>query len=268
LPSSVRAALAAASAAAVLTGTSACASARFVPPVGPGEPAPDAAAAWAEATRACRGVTSYKGSLRVSGHVGGKRLPTTIGIATGATATGIRLEGHAAGRSLFTLAGTSDQATLYLDDGHRSATGRPEDLTDALMGVKLGPGRWLALLTGCVATPPDFVEGARYAADLAVTTSSARVFLSLANGAWRPADGTFDGLVVTYRRFASSLPAEWKLRSEAGRDPSIDLVVIVDAVTAGSPLAPSVFTLTLPRDATPMTLDELRQGGPLRRKGV
>jgi hypothetical protein len=253
--------------AALLTCASACAPALFVPPVGPGDPAPDAAAAWAEATRACRGVDSYKGSLRVSGRIGGERLPTAIGIATGATATGIRLEGHAAGRSIFTLAGTSDQATLYLDDGHRTATGRPEDLTDALMGVKLGPGRWLALLTGCVATPPDFVAGARYGANLAVTTPSGRVFLSLANGAWHTAHGTFDGLVVTYRRFASSLPAEWQLSSEAGRDPSVDLSVSVDDVTAGSPIAPLVFTVTQPPDATPMTLDELRQSGPLRRKG-
>ncbi len=239
----------------------------FVPPVGPGEPAPDAAAAWAEATRACRGVTSYKASLRVSGRIRGERLPTTIDIATGATAAGIRLEGRAANRNIFKLAGTADGATLYLDDGHRSASGRPEDLTDALMGVKLGPGRWLALLTGCVATPPDFVSGARYRADLAVTTPSDRVFLALENGAWRSVHGTFDGLVVTYRRFSSSLPDEWRLSSEPGRDPSIALSVSVDDMTTSSPIASSAFALTLPDDVTPMTLDQLRQSGPLRRKG-
>jgi hypothetical protein len=263
----VRSALSAASSAALLMCASSCASVPFVPPVGPGEPAPDAAAAWAQATRACRGVASYKASLRVSGRIGGERLPTTIDIATGATPTGIRLEGRAANRNLFQLAGTSDEATLYLDDGHRSATGRPEDLTDALMGVKLGPGRWLALLTGCVATPPDFISGARYGADLAVTTPSGRVFLALVNGVWRSAHGTFDGLVVTYRRFSSTLPDEWSLSSEAGRDPSIGLSVSVDDMTTGGPIASSVFTLALPGNVTPMSLDELRQSGPLRRKG-
>jgi hypothetical protein len=263
----VRSALWLASGAALLTCSSACASALFVPPAGPGEPAPDAAAAFAEATRACRGVASVKASLRVSGRIGGERLPTTIDIATGATPTGIRLEGHAADRNLFRLAGTTEEATLYLDDGHRAATGRPEDLTDALMGVKLGPGRWLALLTGCVATPPDFMSGARYGADLAVTTPSGRVFLALADGAWHAVHGTFDGLVVTYRRFSSTLPDEWRLSSETGRDPSVALSVSVDHMTAGGPIAASVFTLTLPDDVTPMTLDELRQSGPLRRKG-
>jgi hypothetical protein len=264
----VRSACSAASAAAILSYTSACAAALFVPPVGPGEPAPEAATAWADATRACRGVTSYKASLRVSGRIRGERLPTTIEIATGATPTGMRLEGRAANRNIFRLAGTTDEATLYLDDGHRSARGRPEDLTDALMGVKLGPGRWLALLTGCVAAPPDFVSGARYGADLAVTTPSDRVFLALVNGVWRGVHGTFDGLVVTYRRFSSTLPDEWRLSSEAGRDPSIALSVSVDDLTIGDPIASSAFTLALPDDVTPMTIDELRQSGPLRRKGL
>jgi hypothetical protein len=246
---------------------SSCASVPFVPPVGPGEPAPDAAAAWAEATRACRGVASYKASLRVSGRIGGQRLPTTIDILTGATPTGIRLEGRAANRNLFRLAGTADEATLYLDDGHRSARGRPEDLTDALMGMKLGPGRWLALLTGCVAAPPDFISGARYGADLAVTTPSGRVFLALAHGAWRSVHGTFDGLVVTYGRFSSTLPDEWGLKSEAGRDPSIALSVSVNEIITGGAIDAKAFTLALPDDVTPMTLDELRQSGPLRRKG-
>jgi hypothetical protein len=212
-------------------------------------------------------VVSYRASLRVSGRIGGERLPTTINIATGATPTGIRLEGRAANRNLFQLAGTSDEATLYLDDGHRSAKGRPEDLTDALMGVKLGPGRWLALLTGCVATPPDFISAARYAADLAVTTPSGRVFLALINGEWRNVHGTFDGLVVTYRRFSSALPDEWRLSSEEGRDPSIALSVSVDDVTTDRALPSSVFTLALPDNVTPITLDELRESGPLRRKG-
>jgi hypothetical protein len=263
----VRPALRAASGVALLIGASACAPALFVPPVGPGEPAPEAAAAWAEATRACRGVVSYRASLRVSGRIGGERLPTTVNILTGATPTGMRLEGRAANRNVFRLAGTADEASLYLDDGHRLATGRPEDLTDALMGVKLGPARWLALLTGCVATRPDLISGARYLADLAVSTPSGRVFLARLNGEWRNVHGSFDGLVVTYRRFSPALPDEWRLSSEAGRDPSIDLSVSADDVTTDQAIPSSVFTLALPGAVTPMTLDELRQSGPLRRKG-
>ena len=248
----------------------ACAPALFVPPVGPGEPAPDAAAAWADATRACRGVTSYKGSLRVSGHISGDRIPTTVTIDTGAAPTGLRLEAHAAGRAIFQMAGTAREATLYLDDGHRYATGKPEELTEALVGVRLGPARWLALLTGCVATPPDFVSGVRYGQDLRIATASANIFLSTMDGAWHAHHALFDGLVVTYERFTaavSSFPSEWTLISEAGRDPSVSLSIAVDNATAGQPLSSGVFTINLPADAVPMTIDELRASGPLRKKG-
>lgn len=249
---------------------SACAPALFVPPVGPGVPAPDAAAAWAEATKACRGVASYKGTLRVSGRINGDRIPTTITIRTGATPAGLRLEAEAAGRAIFTMAGTGTEATLYLNDGHRFAKGTPEVLTEALIGVRLGPARWLALVTGCVATPPDFVSGARYDKDLAIATASGRIFLSMMDGAWHAHRGLFDGLVVEYEHFTaavSAFPAEWRIDSEAGRDPSVRLSIEAADITVGEPLAASVFTYSLPADAASMTIEELRESGPLRGKG-
>ena len=249
---------------------SGCAPALFVPPAGPGVPAPEAAAAWADATRACRGVTSYKGTLRVSGRINGDRIPTTVTIFTGVTPTGLDLEAVAANRQIFRMAGTAAEATLYLDDGHRYAKGTSEDLTDALIGVRLGPARWLALLTGCVATPPDFVSAARYDKDLAITTASARVFLSVMEGGWHAHRGLFDGLTVEYEQFTSAVsafPAKWRIDSDAGRDPSVRLSIESGDVTAGLPLEARVFTMSLPADASPMTIDELRQSGPLRKKG-
>lgn len=252
---------------------SACAPALFVPPAGPGEPAPEAASAWAQASAVCRTAPSYTGTIRVSGKVGPDHLPTTITILTGATPTAIDLEGRAAGRNIFHLAGTTGDATLYLDDGHRYATGRADALTDALIGIKLGPDRWLALLSGCVATTPEFQSGVRYGPELAITTPATRMYLEQVNGIWRTIDGTFDGLVVTYRQFTSSsagpaaLPVVWSLASEAGRDPSVSLSIHVDSATVGRALPASAFTVSLPADATRISLDELRQSGPLRQKG-
>ena len=39
--------------------TTSCAARMFVPPAGPGAPAPDAATAWEEATKTCRTVTTF-----------------------------------------------------------------------------------------------------------------------------------------------------------------------------------------------------------------
>jgi hypothetical protein len=271
LPSRGRQALRCASIAALLSAVSACAVTLFTPPVGPGEPAPDAATVWAAATRDCRTVTSYTGSLRVSGRIGGDRLPVTVTLVTGATPTGLRLEGTAAGRNLFLLAGTDAEATLYLDDGHRFAQGRPEELTAALVGVSLGPARWLALLNGCLSSATEAVSGVRYGPTLGLTTSDGRVFLAMSDGAWQVQDGLFDGIIVTYRRWiaaSSRLPADWRFTSEAGRDPSVSLAVTVDHATAGRPIPATAFTLSLPADAVRITIDQLRQSGPLRQKGL
>jgi hypothetical protein len=251
-----------------LLATFACAPALFVPPVGPGVPAPDARAAWTDATRACRGVSSYRTSLRVSGSIGGQHLPTTITVITGVTADGFRLEGSAAGRSIFLLAGTRDHASLYIDDGHRVATGRPEELTDALFGVKLGPERWLALLAGCVSPTPAGADGVRYGDDLAVTAGVVRVFLSKTADGWQVHHGAFDGLIVTYEAFAFSLPGRWRLSSEPDRHPAVSLSVAVDRPTTAVAIPPEAYSLkNLPADVTSMSLEELRQAGPLQRKG-
>lgn len=239
----------------------------FIPPAGPGEAAPDAASAWTEATRACRSAVTYKGQLRVSGRIGGQGLPTTVNIATGVSAQGLRLEGRAAGRSIFRLAGTAQSAKLYIDDGHRYAMATPEELTFALIGVKFGPDRWLALVTGCGLPDGAMTSGARYAGMIAVSTSTGRGFLQMVDGEWRVMNGLFDNLTVQYRKFAGQWPKQWQLVSEAGRDPAIGLNVDVDNTTVGEPLEASVFSLDMPANATQITLDELRESGPLRRKG-
>lgn len=270
MPSRRRQATRCASIVAVLSTVSACSVALFTPPTGPGEPAPDASVAWTAATRDCQSVTTYTGSLRVSGRIGADRLPTTITIVTGATPTGFRLEGRAASRSIFRLAGSDREATLYLDDGHRYATGQPEDLTEALIGVRLQPARWLALLNGCLSPASGAVTGARYGPLLGITTTDGRVFLEMSEGAWRVQEGLFDGVIVTYRQFTappSRLPASWLLRSDAGREPAVALSVTVDRATAGRPIDATAFAVSLPGDAVHITLDELRQSGPLRQKG-
>jgi hypothetical protein len=247
-------------------GASSCATTLFVAPVGPGEPAPEASAAFANATASCRGVTSYKAQIRVSGRIGGERLPATINIATGVSPDGLLIEARGGGRDVFRLGATGDKATLYLDDGRRYAVGRPEALTEALIGVQIGIDRWRALLSGCGVTRATFVSGARYGTDLGATTPDGRVFLSAIDGVWRATHVMFDDLVVTYRRFAGDRPVEWQLTSSPERDPAIALTVRVDDATVNGPISPDVFTIRLPADATPMTIDELRDSGPLRRK--
>ena len=104
----------------------------------------------------------------------------------------------------FRLAGTAQSAKLYIDDGHRYAMATPEELTDALIGVKFGPDRWLALVTGCGLPDGAMTSGARYAGMIAVSTSTGRGFLQMVDGEWRVMDGLFDNLTVQYKSSLAS----------------------------------------------------------------
>jgi hypothetical protein len=243
----------------VLFSSIACAGHRFVVPAGPGLPAPEGAAAWAEASRACRDARSYSASLRVSTV---RRMPAITLLAI-VTADGrIRLEAS----SLFYLAGTATRAQLLLTDGTRLVVARADEIVDALIGVKLGPERLLALLTGCVSTKPALAGAERFGKVIAVTTGDGRVFLEQRDGRWQGVAGEVDGLVVDYR-LLGYWPAEWRATT-AHVTPEVTLKVSVDDSTINDPAIdqhPDAFTLKIPANASPMTIDELRA---MFRKGL
>ena len=49
--------------------------------------------------------------------------------------------------------------------------------------------------------------------------------------------------------------------------PPASLRAILEEVRINVDLNPAAFDLTVPEDAAPITLDELRAGGPLRERG-
>ena len=61
-------------------------------------------------------------------------------------------------------------------------------------------------------------------------------------------------------------PASVRLSSPAGRDAgaSFDLVLRLEQVETNVAVPDEAFTVRVPADAVPMTLEELRQAGPLR----
>ena len=178
--------------------STACARKMFVPPVGPGVPAADADAAWAEATRDCRAARTFTGDLRLSGRAGGERLwPVSLESAVTSDES-IYLGATVAGRSIFALAGTAARAGLWLRSDRRVVTAPPGDIVDALIGVPLEPSRWLAVLTGCVTRNADLEESARYGKLLTVRTRDARVHLARRGPSWRTVAGEAEGFVIEY----------------------------------------------------------------------
>lgn len=244
---------------AVAVLAAACAPA-FTPPVGPGEPAPDADAAWAQATASCRGARSYSAML----HFGavGANVQTTV------TDDGrVRLGAIVAGRPRFTLAGSRDDATLLLHDDRRVVRAPAAAIVEQLIGTAIGPEEWLAFVTGCVTRSHDIKEAARVGKYLRIATAEGRVYLRQQGGVWRVHGGEVLGLVVHYEWRDSAFPAVLRARSAPGASVETRLALeaaqfrVNDTVPAELFAAPKAAA-----GATPMTLDELRDAGPLSRR--
>jgi hypothetical protein len=241
----------------------------FVPPAGPGTAAPDAAAAWAEATAACPAPQSYAASLRVSGRVGGQRLwPVTIEAAVLADES-IYLSATAAGRGLFVLAGTGSRAALWLRREQRIVTAAPADIVEAIVGVRLSPNDLLAVLTGCATRSFDIVHASRQGALISIETKDARIYLERRGGRWQVRAGEMNAFTVEYAAANGSPPLELWLWPSASRGTSASIHLTVSDAQVNGPVPAAVFRMPAgAATATPMTLDELKAGAPWKTPSV
>ncbi len=233
----------------------------FVPPAGPGEPAPDAATAWDEATRACRGARTYRGTLRLG--VVGANLVTSV------SADGdVFLGAVVAGRPRFTLWGPrGDQATLLLHDDNRVVRAPAAEIVDALIGAAIGPEEWLAVLTGCVTRSHDMTGAARLGRLLRIDTRDGPVYLTRVGAVWRVRGGEVNGLIIDYTWREHAFPGEIRARSAPDQSRRASIAVEASDFSVNETLPPATFTPTRgAATAAPMTLDELREAGPLRKR--
>jgi outer membrane biogenesis lipoprotein LolB len=242
-----------------------CATAGFVPPRGRAVAFPDGARAWLDATDRCRAVDAYGAELRVSGRLDGQRLPSlTLGLAIEREGR-MALEARYGGATVFTLRGTADSATLVQTDGRRVTTGRVEQILDALVGVSIGPARLMAVLSGCVSVGGTATDAALTGGVLKVEFPDAVTYLTGGSGRWQIRAGFFDRWSVDYVRRDGSGPRRIVLRSEDGRTPVVELsLTVVSADT--TPRDPSVFRVVVPADGDVLSLDGLRERGPIARR--
>ena len=230
-------------------------------------PAPEGQVAWTQATEACRSAHSLSAELRVSGNAAGQKLHSAT--LHGAVTTGdqIYFELPAPfGAPGFVLAGTGDRATLVLPRDKRVLRARAEDIVEALVGLKLGPRQLLGVLAGCVDPSTGVSAPQRFGDLVAVTTPSARVFLRQGAGGWSVVAATTASLVIDYQEWTGLWPSRARITSAAGQVPALDVVIGLSQIEVNGQLEPSIFSPTVPPDAAPLTIQELRDAGPLGQK--
>ncbi len=274
--------LAGRAAAAIALGVATCALSSCVParirlPEGPGIPLPAFADTFKLATTACQGVRTLTAEIAVSGRAGDQRLRGRV-LAGFERPGSIRLEALAPfGAPIFILAARLDQGTLLLPRDHRVLTGAaPRDIIDALTGLDLSPDALHAMLAGCLVSNPRATDGQALQGDWALIglEDGAKAYLRRIAGSWRVVAGQLTPsreaeqaapvVTVEYGDFAGGLPTTVKVWQDpvAGGRGGVALSFRLSQLETNIAISPAAFSVKVPGDAVPLTLDELRRSGP------
>ena len=244
---------------------SGCASKTLTLPSPGGTPVADAAELHADITRACAGVRTLTAELGLSGRAGSQRIRgrAVVGFER---PDGMRLEGLAPiGQPAFILVSRGGTATLLLPRDERVLTGaQAGDILGALTGVALAPADLQAILTGCVAPGPKVASGSEQDGWVILgLEGGATLYLRRGRGnALELRAATRDRWQIEYSEWQGGLPRSVRIISNAA--PAVDMTARLSQLETNVALEDTAFTVDVPRDAMPITLDELREAGPLR----
>jgi hypothetical protein len=251
--------------------TASCAPRPIALPSGAGSAFPDYARTYELATERCRGVRSMAAVLSISGKAGTHRLRAKLDAGFEAPAR-VRLEFPAPGKPIFVYVATGEDATLVLPREGRVLRGAPPAATlEALAGVAIGPEDLRTIVAGCGFARATATAGRAFdRAWVAVDSGDATSWLQEVNGAWQMTASVRGALEVRYDDYQSGRPATIRLRASAGRGDGsrasvTDLTIRLSQVDINEPLGAGVFQVEVAPDATPMTLEQLREAGPLGR---
>ena len=243
---------------------SACAAKRLTLPTDSGTPLPDFSAVHAELSGACTGIRTLTAELSLSGRAGDQKLRGRVHAGFERPAS-MRLEGVAPfGPPAFILVARGDDATLLLPRDQRVVRGaKPEDILGALTGVSLAPADLQAILTGCVMPVPRATAGRLHGNGWASIDldGGATLFLQRQGQSWQLRAARRGPWQVEYTIATGTLPASVALHADS--PVRVDLTAAIDQTETNGDLESAAFTLAVPPDAKPLSIDTLRANGPL-----
>jgi hypothetical protein len=134
-----------------------------------------------------------------------------------------------------------------------------------LTGVALGPADLMAVLTGCVMPAPSPIAGRVHGNGWASIDleGDARLYLRRVASAWQPRAVTRSGWQIEYPVWRGAFPQVVVLRS-VERAPRVGLTATIAQFEANGDISQDAFTVDVPANARELTLEELRNAGPLR----
>lgn len=184
-------------------------------------------------------------------------------VLTGLEAGGaVRLEAPAPfGAPFFILAGRDERATLVLPREKRVMTDTGvAAVLERLTGLSLGADDLRLIVSGCLVEQAAPADGRQWPGGWqAVTIGPERVaYLRQVQGRPVLVAADYGPWHVDYSRHMSGFPRTVRIRSG-----DIDITARVEQLEVNTQINPRAWSVDVPSDAEPMTLDELRSIAPL-----
>ena len=244
-----------------------CARARLQLPDGPSTPIGNAAPMLDEAFGHCAGLSTLTLEMGLSGRAGGRRLRARL-LAGLEAPSSIRLEAVVPfGAPGFILAATGSASVLLLPrDDRVLRDAAPEEILEALAGVRVRPGDLLAFLGGCPGAAPVPARARRFGDEwLAADLEDGATAYLRHDGRWRPAAVVRRDVRVVFDEWTATGPGRVTLQSPDAEGPAaFDLSLRISQVERNAALPAAAFTVNVPEEAEAITLEELRRAGPMR----
>jgi hypothetical protein len=206
-------------------------------------------------------VTTLQAELGLSGTAGTQKLRGRVlaGFAPGA----MRLEGVAPfGSPAFILAADGSTGTLLLPRDRRVLQqAAPEEILNALIGVRLGADDLRDVLSGCMKRGAAPVGGAAFGPEwMSIDMGNgSSIYLHRVAGRWRTVAGRYGGLELEYPGLTGDRPSQIVFRSADAL-----LAVAVSQLTVNGDLPrDQLVAVTIPPGMSPITIEQLRESGPL-----
>ena len=242
-----------------------CAGKRVALPADPGAPLPDFASIHTELSRACSGIRTLTAELSLSGRAGDQKLRGRV-LAGFERPASMRLEGVAPfGAPAFILVARAGEGTLLLPRDERVLRdAKPEEILGALTGVALAPADLQAILTGCVVPAPHATAGRVHGNGWASLDleGGATLYVQREGARWQLRAARRGPWQVDYTMGTGTLPASVALHADT--PVRVDLTAAIAQAETNADLDASAFTVTIPGNAAPLSIDTLRANGPLR----
>lgn len=248
----------------VLTG---CAARVPLRPTGSSSPDPGAVQAFADATRACAGLSTMTAEIGLSGRAAGERVRGRLltGFAAPASA---RLEAVAPfGPPAFILAARDDRGTvLFPRDKRVLPDTNVADVLQRLTGLDLGAGELRLLLSGCLVETPVATDGRAWSSGWrAVTLGDGRAaYLRDVAGQPHVLAADYGAWQIDYAEHQNGWPRLVRVRAKNASD--TDITARVQQLEINVTLDPRAFDVDVPADSERITLDDIRSVAPLRDK--